>query len=273
MTKHRPKFLYHYTSIETLALILKNKCIRFRRLDLMDDPNEAISGDIGRQGKYVMVSCWTSSSKEELLIWSLYTKDLRGVRIKLPTIPFEKKYNITQSDLPILVNNPGKSYIQAKHIYNDQYSIPGIDFESYLKKVKYTDDENLLHPKVMSTINNGTAIILSRLGEYKRNIWSKQKEWRYTFPIFPMTREMIRIKNQPDGTSKFGALMLEAMLREQEPGIQFLDIPILEQYIKSIEITLGPRVLESDRTIVTALKEQFAMNAKIRESKLVNMIN
>ena len=37
MNEH-PTYLYHYTSIETLALILKNKTIRLKRLDLVDDP-------------------------------------------------------------------------------------------------------------------------------------------------------------------------------------------------------------------------------------------
>lgn len=31
------EYLYHYTSIETLALILKNHTIRFNSLDKMDD--------------------------------------------------------------------------------------------------------------------------------------------------------------------------------------------------------------------------------------------
>ena len=30
------KYLYHYTNIETLALILKNRTIRFNSLDRMD---------------------------------------------------------------------------------------------------------------------------------------------------------------------------------------------------------------------------------------------
>ncbi len=34
--------VYHYTSIETLALILKNKSIRFNRLDCVDDLEESI---------------------------------------------------------------------------------------------------------------------------------------------------------------------------------------------------------------------------------------
>lgn len=33
--------IHHYTSIENLALILKNKTIRFTRLDKVDDSEEA----------------------------------------------------------------------------------------------------------------------------------------------------------------------------------------------------------------------------------------
>ena len=32
--------LYHYTSLETLALILKNRTIMFNRLDKVDDVEE-----------------------------------------------------------------------------------------------------------------------------------------------------------------------------------------------------------------------------------------
>lgn len=40
--------IYHYTSIETLALIIKNKTIRFNRLDFVDDCEESLKrGEIG----------------------------------------------------------------------------------------------------------------------------------------------------------------------------------------------------------------------------------
>lgn len=53
--------LYHYTSIETLALILKT--IRFSRLDRVDDPDEyAFSGDGVTPAHYCFVSCWTKNS-------------------------------------------------------------------------------------------------------------------------------------------------------------------------------------------------------------------
>ncbi len=33
--------IYHYTTIETLALILESKCIKFSRLDMLDDKTES----------------------------------------------------------------------------------------------------------------------------------------------------------------------------------------------------------------------------------------
>ena len=62
VTSSNPKWLYHYTSIDVFALILNDPKIRFRRLDLMDDPNEALTSDLGRQGKYVMASCCSGRS-------------------------------------------------------------------------------------------------------------------------------------------------------------------------------------------------------------------
>ena len=41
-----PEYLYHYTSIETLALIMSKRCIRFNCLKFVDDPEENVSSDI-----------------------------------------------------------------------------------------------------------------------------------------------------------------------------------------------------------------------------------
>jgi hypothetical protein len=116
----------------------------------MDDPYEALSSDIGRQGKYVMVSCWTDLSDEELLIWSLYAKDLRGVRIRFPAFPFDKHYRIGQSDLPPFIKSDViNSYVAAEHVFNDRYCIPPFDLEGLLVKVEYTGDSSLLYPAVL----------------------------------------------------------------------------------------------------------------------------
>ena len=47
--------LYHYTSIENLALILKSQNIRFTRLDCVDDMEESVMYDQISFGKYTFV--------------------------------------------------------------------------------------------------------------------------------------------------------------------------------------------------------------------------
>lgn len=59
--------IYHYTSIQTLALILKSRSIRFNRLDFVDDLEESAypSGNKGLNlnlAKFVYVSCWSNYS-------------------------------------------------------------------------------------------------------------------------------------------------------------------------------------------------------------------
>ena len=63
-----PDFLYHYTTIQNLALILKNKTLRLMPLNQMDDLQETKSKDIQNFGQFVYVSSWTD--KEENEYWS-----------------------------------------------------------------------------------------------------------------------------------------------------------------------------------------------------------
>jgi len=50
------EYLYHYTSLETLALILKNRTIRFNSLDKMDDLQEKETADIKNIGQFFYIS-------------------------------------------------------------------------------------------------------------------------------------------------------------------------------------------------------------------------
>ena len=51
--------LYHYTSLESLALIIKNRTIRLNSLDKMDDLQEQKTVDVANLGKYIFISSWT----------------------------------------------------------------------------------------------------------------------------------------------------------------------------------------------------------------------
>ena len=57
--------IHHYTNIDVLALILKNRTLRFNRLDQVDDPEESnfVSNGVNI-GLYAFVSCWTEAKEE-----------------------------------------------------------------------------------------------------------------------------------------------------------------------------------------------------------------
>lgn len=70
--------IYHYTSIESLALTLKNRTIKFNRLDNVDDINETQFLDhYGRTfSQYMFISCWTENSEKNLAFWNMYTPNM-----------------------------------------------------------------------------------------------------------------------------------------------------------------------------------------------------
>lgn len=56
--------IYHYTTIDSLALTLKNQTLLFNRLDCVDDIEEGSVESSGIYiGKCVFVSCWTESKE------------------------------------------------------------------------------------------------------------------------------------------------------------------------------------------------------------------
>ena len=76
--------LFHYTTIQTLALILENKTIRFTRLDQLDDFYE-VGIYKSENTKSIFVSCWSErkDGAESIPQWSLYGGNKKGVIIGL----------------------------------------------------------------------------------------------------------------------------------------------------------------------------------------------
>jgi hypothetical protein len=70
--------VFHYTSLESLALILKARTLRFTRLDRVDDVSEAQQLAGINFGQYFFVSCWTQETKESIPQWNMYSKEMQG---------------------------------------------------------------------------------------------------------------------------------------------------------------------------------------------------
>ena len=77
------ELLYHYTSIDRFAQILKNRTIRLSPLDKMDDLQENITKDIKNIGRFFFASCWTAEEEESIPMWNMYTDIKAGIRIGL----------------------------------------------------------------------------------------------------------------------------------------------------------------------------------------------
>jgi len=84
-----PKILYHYTSIENLALILENRSLRFSHADKINDLDEVVISDVPEIKMSVFFSCWTAKKQESIPLWALYASKMKGVRIELSANMFE----------------------------------------------------------------------------------------------------------------------------------------------------------------------------------------
>lgn len=265
-----PKYLYQYTTIDTLALILKNRTIKFNSLMNVDDMEEAQTKDVDNYGKFIFTSCWTDDKKENLALWNMYAGKTHGVRIKLPTHCFidDRKSIIEQIEnrnLKILDKGSGDVDIdivtntEVENIYNP------CSFNFYhLIKVEYTDDESKIKPNLIMEreyFNDNDEKVKEKyfsdsiIGEYKRKYWEFQREWRYIIVT------MLKGINNLDILSKNDVRRIE----------EFQDIPegiyvgIDKEKIEQMEVMLGPSTNDSDRIIVEALIDKY--NPKMSKPK------
>lgn len=138
-------YLYHYTSVETLVLILKNKTIRFSNLASVDDIEEQGTEDFGDFGRYCFVSCWTKDSEESIPLWNMYTPDMTGVRIRLPEHPFDTEIlpannTVVKEDI---------TYSKGLLALQDEYNVIFMPYQPQLINVTYTEDSTLLKPNIV----------------------------------------------------------------------------------------------------------------------------
>lgn len=274
MNEH-PTYLYHYTSIETLALILKNKTIRLKRLDLVDDPEEPKTEDYGDFGRFCFVSCWTNMEEESIPMWKLYAgKDMKGVRIKLPAFILQK----------YILNSCSDQRHKQNEIAHDEHKISGEDFYSYINpddlfnigcstapiqeniliNVKYTNDQKLLYPKVASfnKNDNSTNLNIGIVGKYKHKYWEFQQELRYKIFVSPWNKEEA-INATPESIIK-----MFNRLKYSKLNFEYIDMHIDEAKFEDMTIRLSPKATFAERIIIESLLKEYNPKAVIEESNI-----
>ncbi|QHQ61379.1 hypothetical protein Ana3638_11845 [Anaerocolumna sedimenticola] len=258
-----PDYLYHYTSLSSLGLILKNKSLKFNSLKNMDDLEEIKAKDLTEYGKYYFVSCWTDVEEEKLSLWNMYTGDMGGVRIKLHNLPFETyTYCIEVEGVHIKSNN---NFLPKEFFEADKYVVYSGNKE-IVKRVIYTDDEELLCPQLIQYDSETKINLNVKLpGKYKRKEWNFQDEVRYILPVLPVKVKDANKKNVNE-------LFINNILKKVDLPFEYIFLKVKEEYINEIEITKGPKMSDADSEILDLLVKTYCPDAKIYESKFKGKI-
>jgi hypothetical protein len=249
--------IYHYTSIETLALILKTKRIRFSRLDTVDDPEEFQYTDQDMQpAQYTFVSCWTRYDKENIPQWKLYGNNQHGVRIGME----EQMFPLFEKNDNPLFGEKGYRYLpDFKEMEHNGYVVMSILDEGYpLYDMIYLDDLRDVRQRIYTQRNNEKAVDTKELGRYKSKLWEFQKECRFIFTALP--RKAVMPKELKIDVSK-------------PMKLHHVDVVLSKKAYESMDILLGPCVSEGERIIVEALMSRYLGRADYRESIFAGSIN
>lgn len=269
-----PSVLYHYASLDTLALILRNRTIRFSRLDKVDDPQEQRSADSQNLGKMKLVSCWTSTDEESIPMWREYAGAECGVRIQMKSYPF-KQYSLSTESLGILsseavLNALGGSFdglhLPLEDFWNRNYYFFETPHEiEMLHEVEYTNDESLLFPKVIKLFENGGLVAdLNALGVHKTTAWSYQNEWRYILTAVPIGIDSV-INGRLDQIVRANDVILDKC----DPGIPpYYDLAISDEAFSSMKIVSSPKMTPGNRVILDALVEKYAPGIEVADSAI-----
>lgn len=268
---HNRMKIYHYTSIETLALILKSKSIRFNRLDNVDDLEESMYGSGPKNqnlSKYIFVSCWTKSEEENLALWKMYA-GYNGIRIGL--------------DENLFVSYPNTPFDTIESFYKDIFHF-GPDYcaaqqnnLTKLEEVKYIDSPRFAVNDLVSISGNTLSIKTSNWGLVKSKEWAIQQESRFRIQTLPLNYAYVKsysaeILNTMDRMVLTKAIIevIPAIVRSIEedykPQTSELFMPIKDDALNNMEIMMGPQTSDAQRLIVEALVQDLS-NITLTDSK------
>lgn len=246
-----PIHYYHYTSIERLALILKNRTIRFSRTDFVNDLEEINVLDRPEIKKSVFISCWSSDKNESIPMWSLYGNNLRGIRFKLESPIFEG------SSAPSEVKDHECNIIVLKNLKNFIGRTKDYEWVKYLFgpiQVEYKNDTTV------KVIGPDSSLIVKNIGTIKPKHWKFENEYRF-----------LALANH-EWNSPSNSFEIKKAPYHSEVVSKFIDIEIDEKIFNEIEVLLGPNCTEADHIIVESLLKKYTKNGVLLTSKLKDKI-
>ena len=265
-----PQKLYHYTTLANLASILGNRKIRCRRLDLVDDLTEGHPSDFPSLAQYVFVSCWSQGSEESIPLWHMYSAGMRGVRISLPSSFLLEHTYYSEPDKGFHVEGEPKFVIPQADIHGPDYFFWLVPGRYPLYKVRYTDDQAKLSPRIVSRTREGIELALAEIGIWKGTNWKFQREWRVKIVAFPAAAPG---GSHADPEYQRDMNPLPRIMNRQQISIDHVDLDIRPSDLLNMEITLGPKFHAGDRRLLESYLSQHELQGlTVSESALSGTI-
>jgi hypothetical protein len=277
------QLLHHYTTINTLALILKNRTIRFNRLDYVDDIGESHKYGEYNLSRYLFATCWTDSDEENIPLWHMYSKGMTGVRLSLPIDPFDYQPLKPHPMLGGTVTGQLLSFLPIEEIFNNEYMINStcmFNKKTFIKKVEYVNDDTLTETrkkavqfKVDENGKEWTTIAgPTELAGYKSKKWEFQAEVRYVIMALPSPPIQFGKDPVSNWVDNFSPFLIKSIKDGTGPNKDFFDVNISQAAVDNIKVTVAPLATESDKIIVEALLQQHTKNGTLSNSSLTNVI-
>lgn len=203
--------LSHYTSFETLKLILSNKNWKFNRIDKVNDRLEHLLFGEDELSHLVFVSCFSIDEVESIPMWLIYGKDNNGLRISIELNKPDFVENFLDKQGNTMAPEPNVLYRYGR------LNAPCSDW-SYtvtIKDIIYDIDAIKRNP-----IRNGSG----------KNEWFrltsmaaiKRREWQYEHEC----RMIATLRTVRDNV--------------EAPEIDHILVPIRFSHIKKVIITFNP---------------------------------
>jgi hypothetical protein len=268
------KTIHHYTSVETLSLILSSGKLRFNRIDRVDDIREAQKHSGIDFGKYFFVSCWTYDPHESIPQWHMYTQKMTGVRISLPATPFQQKVLRPKPEWKMKSQGTLLSPLTFEEQFGHSYFVVPMFMEpnNFGGPVEYVEDIEHRYAeavKVVKQPDGKVSISISKpfdLVRLKSKEWSFQAEYRFFLFVLPSIQLPPEGPGSPQFYQRFPSYVSQAMLSGVPPAIDYIDVDLSKEVLDSILVTTGPLCSRGTKICVQAIVERYASKGRIEES-------
>jgi len=164
--------LYHYTTYESLVMILTQRCFRISHLNLLNDRAEqTLTQDAVRMDSYIM--SFSHDPKEYVSMWALYGKP-SGIKLR---VDFPAKALIKSIDGNFYTDSDRREKISLDEICPDPVTNRGFSISDV---VYYDKDKNTLshNTRPFTNLAVDRNMVQSLAGFVKYDAWEFEKETR-----------------------------------------------------------------------------------------------